>query len=54
MATSNVLVNIPVIPNSYKGLSNTISPVDFTGTNSVLYPKSISFCCTVFACHNAN
>ena len=36
MAMSKVLVKIPVIPSSYKGLSSMISPCDFTATISVL------------------
>ena len=54
IATSSVLVNIPVIPSSYNGLSRIISPVDLTATILVLYPKSFSFFCTVCACQSAS
>ena len=40
MATSNVFVKTPVTPNSYRGLSKIKSPVDFTGTNLTVCPKS--------------
>ena len=54
MAISKFLVKIPVTPNSYKGLSKTISPVDFIGTSTDSYPNSANSARTLFACQSAN
>ena len=51
---SKLLVNTPVTPNSYNGLSRTWSPIESILIILVLCPKFSSCLATVFACQSAN